>query len=356
MMSAWRWMLASAVVLALCGCGGEEAPDGTAVSAAVSTVPVHQGSVPALVSAYGSAGPAADAAQVVSVQAAGRVTQWAVTPGASVKRGQRMLSFELAPAAVAAYAQAQSALSVAQAARAHTAELLAQQLATRDQLAQADKALGDAQSNLDALTQQQGKTARLDVTAPFDGTVVTVDAAQGDVLQPGAPLLSLQRGDGLVVTVGIERVALRQVTVGAEADLVPLDGGAAMHGTVRRVARALNPHTHQLDVEIVPDGSLVNGEGFRADIVVGQWQGWLVPRDALQGDEAARSVFQVADGKAVRVPVKVLGESDTLSVVSGALDAKRPLVTEGATQLDDAMAVRVAEPEDTTHAKPDAKP
>lgn len=340
MMLAWRWTMVAATALMLAACGGSEAPDEAAVSAAVSTVPLRQGSLPALVSAYGTAGPAADAAQVVSVQAAGRVTQWAVTPGASVKRGQRLLGFELAPAAVAAMQQAQSALSVAQAARAHTAELFAQQLATRDQLALAEKAQGDAQSNLDALLQQQGKAARFDVTAPFDGTVVTVDAAQGDVLQPGAPLLSLQRGDGLVVTVGIERVALGQVTVGAKAELLPLDGGTAMHGTVRRVARALNPHTHQLDVEIVPDGALVNGEGFRADIVVGQWQGWLLPRDAVQGDEDDRYVFQVADGKAVRVPVKLLGESDTQSVASGELDAKRPLVTEGATQLDDGMAVR----------------
>ncbi|WP_430391577.1 efflux RND transporter periplasmic adaptor subunit [Dyella sp. 20L07] len=345
MMSSLRWMVVASAVLALAGCSGDEAPDNGAVSAAVSTVQVRQGSLPERVTAYGTAGPAADAAQVMSVQAAGRVTQWSVTAGTAVKRGQRLLSFELAPAAVAAYQQAASALKVAQAQRTHTAELLSQQLATRDQMEQADKALQDAQTNLDALTRQQGKTPTLELAAPFDGTVVTVDAAQGDVLQSGAPLLSVQRGDGLVITVGIERDALASVLPGAKVELVPLDGAAAMQGSVRRVARALNPHTHQLDVEIVPDGAPIAGEGFRADIVVGQWQGWLVPRDALQGDEADRFVYQVADGKAVRVPVKVLGESDNTSVASGALDAKRPLVTEGATQLDDGMAVRVAAPD-----------
>ncbi|RDI98662.1 efflux RND transporter periplasmic adaptor subunit [Dyella solisilvae] len=345
MMSSLRWMAAATAALALAACGGEESADNGAVSAAVTLVPVHQGSLPERVAAFGSAGPAADAAQVLSVQASGRVTQWAVTAGTPVKRGQRLLSFELAPSAVAAYVQAQSALNVAQAARAHTAELLTQQLATRDQMAQAEKALSDAQSNLDALIRQQGKTPVMDVNAPFDGTVVTVDAAQGDVLQPGAALLSVQRGDGLVVTAGIERSAMGRVQVGAKAELMPLGGGEAMHGTVRRVARALNPHTHQLDVEIVPDGALVGGEGFRADIVVGQWQGWLLPRDAVQGGESDRHVFQVADGKAVRVPVKLLGESDTVSVASGALDEHRPLVTEGATQLDDGMAVRTAKPE-----------
>jgi len=40
--------------------------------------------------------------------------------------------------------------------------------------------------------------------------------------------------------------------------------------------------------------------------------------------------------------VKVLGESDRVTVASGALDARLPLVTEGANQLDDGMAVRVS--------------
>jgi RND family efflux transporter MFP subunit len=340
----WNIAALAACVLmtsSLAACSGSETPDEATVSAAVATVPLKQGSLPETVAAFGTAGPGADAAQVVSVQAAGRVTRWNVTAGASVKRGQSLLTFALAPAAVAAYQQAVTAQKLAETQRAHTAQLLSQQLATRDQLDQAEKGLHDAQSNLDALVQQQGRNATVDVTAPFDGTVVTVDAQQGDNLQPGAPLLSVQRGDGLVVTAGVERAAMDRVKVGAKAELVPIDGSEAMHGTVRRVARTLNPHTHQFDVEIVPDGTLVGGEGFRADIVVGQWQGWLLPRDAVQGDEEDRHVFQVADGKAKSVPVKVLGEAGDVTVASGALDAKLPLVTEGATQLDDDMAVRL---------------
>ena len=58
---------------------------------------------------------------------------------------------------------------------------------------------------------------------------MTVDASQGDVLQAGAPLLSVQRGDGMVVTVGIERQAMSLVRrLGAKVVLTPLDAAAPM--------------------------------------------------------------------------------------------------------------------------------
>ncbi|WP_114240408.1 efflux RND transporter periplasmic adaptor subunit [Dyella sp. C9] len=338
------WLVPAMLVL-LAGCAADDDADRGSVSAAVSTVAVHQGSMPERLSAYGTAGPATDAVQVLAVQASGRVSHWAVTAGSRVTRGQRLLSFELAPAAVAAWRQARDALSLAQSQRTHTAQLLAQQLATRDQMDQADKAVRDAQSSLDALTRAQGSEATLELTAPFDGTVVAISAVQGDVLQPGSALLSVQRQDGLVITAGIERDALPRVQPGAEVELVPLDATAPMHGKVRRVAQALDPHTHLINVEIVPDGTPVSGEAFRADIVVGQWQGWLLPRDAVLGDESQRYVFQVAKDHAVRVPVQVQGETDSISVATGGLDASRPLVTEGATQLDDGMAVRAGTPE-----------
>ena len=59
--------------------------------------------------------------------------------------------------------------------------------------------------------------------------------------------------------------------------------------------------------------SVVAGMGYRADITVGAWHGWVIPREALTGDGANWHVFQVAAGKAVAVPVlQVAGQSDLL--------------------------------------------
>lgn len=328
-------------VLALSACGSnpEDTGSGDKVSAQVSTEPARKGSLPDIVSAYGTAMPALDASTTLSVQAAGQVAHFDVAAGALVKRGQPLLRFALAPAAVAAYQQAREAWQVARTQRDNTAQLLARQLATRDQLAQADKAMRDARSTLDALGQQQGEGSTMTLSAPFDGIVSAVTAVQGDALQPGAPLLSLGRADGIVVHVGVEPDPAHPVVPGDPVTLLPLGPGAPLQGVVKRVASMLDARTRLLDVEIAPTGKVVAGMAYRADITVGQWQGWLVPRDAMVGGGAAWQVFQVADGKAVKVPVTIVGESDVISVVSGALDPQRPLVVVGNTQLEDGMAV-----------------
>lgn len=328
-------------LLILAGCGKQADTAGEPVHAEVQAMTVAQASLPDSVPAYGMAIPAPDAKTTLNVQAAGTVTHLDISPGLAVKRGQHLLTLTLTPAAVAAFRQAQSAVRVADEARAHTAQLLAQQLATRDQVNEADKAASDAHANLEALRQQQGDHSTIDIDAPFDGVVESVSVAQGDALQAGVPLLALTRPERVIVRAGLELDMLGRVVPGESVTLTPLNGGQPIVGKVVRVATALDPHTHQLDVDIAADSSIVGGAGFRADIVVGRQQGWLVPRDALVGDDQDWQVYQVDGDKAVRVAVKVLGEQGDKSVVAGSLDARRPLVTVGAMQLDDGMAVHV---------------
>ena len=112
--------------------------------------------------AYGAAAPALDGGMTLSLQQDGRVLAIAVTPGEAVHAGERLLDFGASAAAVSTYQQAVSALTAARQQRGHTAQLLAQQLATRDQLAQADKAVADAQATLDALRSGRRRPAVAD--------------------------------------------------------------------------------------------------------------------------------------------------------------------------------------------------
>ena len=318
-------------------------------SVAVTTQAARQGTLPHIVTGYGTATPALDATTTLSIQAAGQVRHFEITPGTAVKRGQALLEFTLSPAAMAALTQARSALQLARDQQQHTAQLLAQQLATRDQLAQADKALADAQSTLQALHQQQADRAQTILKAPYDGVVTLIAATQGDLLAPGAPLLTIARSNGVVVDAGVEPAQREFIQPGASVTLSPLGAGQALQGKVTRVADAINPRSRLVDVEVSTAAPLMAGTAFKADIAAGAWRGWLIPRDAVIGNDDGWRVFQVDHGKAVAVAVTILGESATTTVVSGALVADRPLVIDGGTQLDDGMAVRTAT--DVGHAQ-----
>jgi membrane fusion protein (multidrug efflux system) len=311
-------------------------------SVAVETEAPHEGSVPDLVTAYGSATPALDGGMTLSLQQDGRVLAISATPGETVHTGERLLDFGASAAAVSTYQQAATALTAARLQRAHAAQLLGQQLATRDQLAQADKAVADAQATLDALHRDGADQASQTLKAPFDGIIVTIPVAQGDRVQPGATLMTITRLDGLVVTVGIEPGARAHVHPGETVHLVPLAGGPELDGRILRLDGVLNPRTRLVDADVsVPPGSVISGAAFRADIKVGELNGWIVPHDAVLTDATGSYVFQVAGTTASRVKVTVAGAAGDKDVVQGPLDPQRPVVVQGNYQLSDKTPVRM---------------
>jgi RND family efflux transporter MFP subunit len=264
-----------------------------------------------------------------------------VTPGEAVHAGQQLLDFEISPAARSNYEQALSALKLAREEQIRTARLLSQQLATRDQLAKADKAVSDAQAALGALEREYGGKPRQALVAPFDGVVSAIPVAQGARVQPGVALVTLTRTDGLVVTVGVEPAQRHRLQLGQPARLEALGSAEpALDGKLVRIDHMLNPTTRLVNADVGVSGSLLQGEAFRVRIELGRIEGWLVPHDAVLSDAQGAYVFQVTGDKAMRVAVKLLGGDGTTSVVDGPLDPHRLLVTQGNYQLSDGMAVR----------------
>jgi RND family efflux transporter MFP subunit len=312
-------------------------------SVAVQVEQPHQGTVPDLVTAYGSAMPALNGGMTLSFQQEGRVLALDVTPGETVRAGTPLLEFGASATAVSAYQQAISGLAAARQEREHIAALLTQQLATRDQLAQADKVVADAQATLDAFRREGADRSHQILTAPFDGVIATIPVAQGDRVQAGTSLMTITRFDGLVVTVGVDPEFRSRVHAGDSVELTSLLSGKRLEGQILRIDGALNPKTRLLDTDLsVPSGAVVSGEAFKADITIGQLTGWIVPHEAiLIDDNWAAHLFQVEGTTASRVDVKVVGRSGADDVVEGSLNPKLPIVIQGNYQLSDKGKVRV---------------
>jgi RND family efflux transporter MFP subunit len=338
--------VAVAYVLAFT-CAFADEPEEAGSVRVTTTAPAH-GTLPDTVVAYGSAAPAPSGATTLSLPAEGRVMHLEVTVGEAVRAGQTLLQFELAPAASARHSQAVSALALAREEQATAQRLLQRQLVTKDQAAQAAKAVSDAESSLAAIEAANGGTTTQLLRAPYNGVVSALPVAQGERVAAGAPLLTLTREEGLIVTVGVEPAMRHKLRVGAAVQLQSLAAGEpSLRGSVIRIDRVLNAKTRLVDVDVRPAAAaapdLLDGAAYRATIETGSLEGWIVPRDAVLSDEKGSYVFQVAGDKAVRVPVKRLGGNEEQSVVGGAIDARRPLVTAGNYQLIDGAAVRTTD-------------
>jgi multidrug efflux pump subunit AcrA (membrane-fusion protein) len=80
------------------------------VSVEVRTEAPRAGTVPQLITVYGTAAPAFDGGMTLSLQQEGRVLAIAVTPGERVSAGERLVDFASSSAAIVTYQQAVSAL------------------------------------------------------------------------------------------------------------------------------------------------------------------------------------------------------------------------------------------------------
>jgi RND family efflux transporter MFP subunit len=333
---ALTWIAPS---LAICAAPTASVDDAPSVLVQLKT-PVR-GSILDTLTAYGSAAPAANGSMTLSAPSEGRVLKLFVTAGEAVHAGQRLLDFAISAAVRSNYDQAMTALKLAREEQTRTARLLAQRLATRDQLAKADKALADAQTALGALEQEHGDKPRRTLVAPFDGVVSAIPVAQGARVQPGTTLVTLTRSDGLVVTVGVEPAQRHRLQLGQHAQLQALGSpGVVWSGKVVRIDHVLNPATRLVGADVAVSGTLLQGEAFRVRIELGRIEGWLVPHDAVVRDAQGAYVFQTVKDRAVRVAVKLLGGDGITSVVEGPIDLSRSLVTQGTYQLSDDMAVR----------------
>lgn len=335
-----RALLAMPLALSLVACG--RAPDpAPEPSVMVGTVPARRGSLPATVVAYGSVAPALGGTQTFNMAQPGQVTMLRAAPGMVVHAGQQLATFTTAPTARSLYQQAANAVGAARRQQATTALLLSQQLATQDQLTQANKAVADAQAALAGLQAEGAGQAVRGIVAPFDGVVTAVTVAQGDRTQPGAAILTVARAGGIVVTAGLDPADRAAVTAGQAASLKRLSGGAALAGHVLRVGGALNAQTRLVDVDVgFPTGALLPGEALQVAIETGQVAGWVVPHAAVVTSGGPARVFQIVGGKAKAVPVRIVLSSDKGDVVDGPLDAGNPVIVDGAYQVSDGAAVR----------------
>jgi membrane fusion protein, multidrug efflux system len=339
----WAVSLAISAALALPLARADDASDSNS-SVLVTLTKLKQGSLPHVVIGYGTVEPSAAGHETIMAPVAAVVAGIDVRLGEEVPAGAPLIRLAPSPATAASYTQAKSALSVAERLVASTRKLVAGHLATVQQLADAEKSESDARSTLQAL-DAVGAGGPHVIRAPFRAIVTTVATTPGSIVAEGAALLDLAAPQNLVLNVGVvpAQAAAIQPDDAATVQVIgatkPVTAKVLLRGAVAEADTGLVPVAVSL-----PPGIFLPGEMAQATITTGDMHGYVVPHAAiLVNDSGEPYVVQAVDGVAHKVTVQVLVAHGDQDVISGALDARAPLVLSGNYQLDDGMKVRLAD-------------
>ncbi|MBU6476033.1 MAG: efflux RND transporter periplasmic adaptor subunit, partial [Alphaproteobacteria bacterium] len=314
-------------------------------SALVQTAPVREGTLQQFITAYGVVQPDPDRAHTVSMPHEGIIGGVFVRPGQTVKAGDPLVEIENSPNATAQYDQSVAAVTFARHDLAREKRLLKEHLATRDQVAAAEKALTDAEAGYAQMQKtgvnQENKTLR----SPFDGIVTAVMVTAGAHLQASAVLLTIGDKNALVVALGLEPEDAPRIRAGAAVRLsAPLDPAVSIDAKIGDVLGMTDPATHLVDALVqigapATDG-LVLGMTLKGKIALQSYTGAIVPHAALMQDARGAYLFTLRNGTARKTYVSVAFDDDKDAVLKDGIAADTPVVVSGNAALNDGDAVR----------------
>ncbi|QEH42717.1 efflux RND transporter periplasmic adaptor subunit [Chitinophaga sp. XS-30] len=340
-------LLALPVLISACGSGSAASKIPAQAAIPVKLLPLNTGAAQAAIPVSGTF--TTDDEVLLSFKTGGIIQRILVKEGDAIRQGQTVAV--LNPVEIDAQVQqAQLAFEKAQRDHQRATNLYNDSVATLEQLQNARTAK--------EIAHQQLRTAQFNrnhsvITAPRNGYVLRKLAAEGQLVQPGTPVLQTNgAGAGnwmLRASVSnTEWAAIRlQDTASVEVESAP---GRTFSGRVSRRSEGTDPATGAFTIDIKLDGTkpaniayglfgkaVINSRNTSA---AGTWR---IPYDALlDGDSGSGYVFVTNDGKTARkVKVTVAGmEKDKVIISQGLEDAGR-LIISGSAYLTDGSSIRV---------------
>lgn len=348
LLAAALFVISTALIIPVTSEKSGSAEKSETPSVLVQVTKLQKGSLPKVITVFGKVDATTAMQEAVTAPATAVVEAVFAKPGQQVNAGTALVQLGPTPETAAAYKKTVSALKNARELVQRTQALLSQHLATRQQLADAEKAVADAQDSLNALAAEGASTPKT-LSAPYDGVVTSISASPGAIVNPGTALLVIARTNGLVLRAGAVLEEAEEIHEGDAANVPALGGGDAAKGTVLLRGSIVDSNTGLVPVEIaLPKGNFLPGQTAQAQIMTGTVEGYIVPHQAVLVNEAGSSyVVQAKNMIAHKVPVTILLSAGAKDVITGALDPEAALVLAGNYQLKDGMQVRIADPKQT---------
>jgi RND family efflux transporter MFP subunit len=336
------------VLLAVSGCGkkhetaASQSKDVKGVTAQASLE-----DVPRVVTATGSI--QADRTIMVSTRMMGWVRKIHVREGQTVAKGDLLVSIDDSDLrakkaqAEAGIGEARAVLTNAERMAERFEKLYAEKSVSKqkldDVLTGRDRAAAGLKMAEAGLTEVNVHLSYLAVTAPSEGVVSRKMIEEGDMANPGMPLVSLESTGAMKVVAHLAEKDVSSVKLG---DMVTIDvtsiDNAVFEAPLDKVIPAANPGSRTYDIEVIlpdPDPRLRSGMFARVSVPIGTRQAVLVPAGAVTKRGQLTGVWTVRDDGVAHLRWVRLGRAigESVEILSGltgretvVLTTEQPLV------------------------------
>ncbi|WP_299295586.1 efflux RND transporter periplasmic adaptor subunit [uncultured Tateyamaria sp.] len=170
------------------------------------------------------------------------------------------------------------------------------------------------QSATASVATAEKELERLEIRAPFGGTLESDTAELGSLLQAGSLCATVIQLDPIKLVAFVPETEVDRVKVGANAQAKLAAGDRKVTGQVKFLSRSADPTTRTFRVELeVPNTDLTIRDGQTAEIVISSAgeQAHLLPSSALTLNEEGRLGLRVLNPDSVVefAPVSVLRDT-----------------------------------------------
>ncbi len=306
-MNLLRIVTLSLALAALWGCTEQttptRAPDTPTVTARVLTIVSRE-----ITETYNTSGTLiADDRVEIASRLMGYIRNLKVREGSTVKKGELLLTID--PTEIEAQLAEAKARSAQARARADEAELdfnrfktlYEKRLIPLSQFQKAEVALQVAREEM-RVAQANEKRIRVqlqyaEIRSPVDGVVVKKYKQAGDITTPGAPILTIDNPNNIVLETYIKEDHIKQVQVGDRIVVTVDAAGLKTSATVTQVVSSGDPRTHSYLVKAALDetSGVRIGMFARAEFAIGYKWGLLIPAEAIVTRADIPGVYVVDD-------------------------------------------------------------
>jgi membrane fusion protein, multidrug efflux system len=285
-----------------------------------------------------------DESVIIRPEVSGRVAEILFREGQPVKKGTALIRFD-AGVQRAELQQAEANLSLSKSKAERAADLQKKGFLSSQARDEAESNYRVAQATYDLAL---AKLTKLEIKAPFSGTMGLRQVSVGDYIRDGQDIANLEAIDPLKVDFRVPEIFMKQVSSG-QALQVSLDGfpNKTFDGKVLAINPLVDANGRSIVVRAIvrnADARLRPGMFARVRLLTSESQESLtIPEQALipTGDEFY--VYKLADNRVQRTRIEIGQRREGVVEVVRGLAKEDKVVTAGQSKVRDGAPVQVAE-------------